>query len=410
MPEEKVEHYVRVGNRHIPVIAFFGTKGGVGKTTIVNKFSSLVSRAPKRPNVLMVDFDVHHRGLTILRTGDSFRGCRTIHEYLSDEQLEFKGAQDVTPAGSFDIQGKECIIPASNPTAEKVFESLTRVKPTVLVGRLAKLLNEAAEEYKISLILIDCGPIVDPLTASAAFMSEHAFIIGQNEPITFRSLQSYATRIHEFLPEFNAANVRVILNKVRGNIAQRTGIYAVIPFTMEVVDFSEGLTNIDEVRLMYLDHCVRELVKSIFSGRYEELVPEPQAVLTNGLRNAIELIDFYTETGWYKKRKKRSYWIYVGASLLVVSMVIFAVSKFSDSEDSLLESLRTYLVPVLAVTGIVLGAVGARFCWLLREANSIIRIKQRTGYEGLLELLTTRQGRRRFNAVRKLSEKSRQGA
>lgn len=402
---QTVEHYVRVGDQHIPVIAFFGTKGGVGKTTIVNKFSTLVARAPKRPNVLMVDFDVHHRGLTVLRTGDSFKGCRTIHEYLFDEELEFKGAQDVTPSGSFDGQGREYLIPSSNLAAEKVFESLTRVEPRVLVGRLAELLNKAAKEYNISLILIDCGPIVDPLTASAAFMSEDAFIIGQNEPITFRSLQSYPTRIHEFLPEFNASNVRVILNKVRGNISQKTGIYAVIPFTMEVVDFSEGLTNIDEVRLIYLDHCIRELIKSIFKERYEELIPEPQGVLTNGQRNAIEKIDYYPQTDWYRRRKKGALLLYVGVGLLLVSIVILGLSKFSDSEHSLLESVRTYLIPILVVAGIVLAAVGARFCWLLHQANSIIRVKQRTDYEGLLQLLTTKQGRRKFNQVRELSEK-----
>ena len=78
---------VTTDGKRPPIIAFFGTKGGVGKTTIVDKFSTLVSRTQIRPNVLMVDFDIHHRGLTVLRTKDRFGNCPTIHEYLANDNL-----------------------------------------------------------------------------------------------------------------------------------------------------------------------------------------------------------------------------------------------------------------------------------------------------------------------------------
>jgi len=406
MKDETNNHYVRVGNRHVPVIAFFGTKGGVGKTTIVNKFSSLVSRADSAPNVLMVDFDIHHRGLTVIRTKDRSEGCRTIHEYLYDDQLKFEKAQDVTPQESSGSQGREYLIPSSNPAADNVFKSLTRMKPHVLVERLTKLLNEAAEAYNISLVLIDCGPIVDPLTASAAFMSDDAFIIGQNEPITFRSLQSYASRIHEFLPEFNASNVRVILNKVRGYVSQKTGIYAVIPFTMEVVDLSEGLANIDEVRLVFLDDCIRNLIKDIFKQRYEELVPNAEATLTDDQRNAIDLIDQYTQTAWYRQRKKRSMLLYIGVPLLLAGIVMLALFGSPAQEPAEAEHTKKYIAWALLLGGIALSAAGAWFYSLRRLADTIIRIKEGAGCEGLLALCTTKTGRKKYDEMRKLSMKS----
>ena len=403
---DKVEHYVVVGSRTIPIVAFFGTKGGVGKTTIVDKFSTLVSRADKAPNILMVDFDIHHRGLTVLRTKDRFEGSRTIHEYLANDQLEFHGAQDVTPLGNFGTQGREFLIPSSNLAAEHVYKSLNRLNPTDLIKRLTNLLNAAATRYNIDLILVDCGPIVDPLTASAAYMSDMAFIIGQNEPITFQSLQNYAIRIHDFLPDFNASKVRVILNKVRGLVLQKAGIYATIPFTMEVVDFSEGLLDIDEIRLIYLDYCVHGIIKSVFREGYDSLVPGSKAVFTSDQRKVIDTIDYYTGSKRYLGFRKKVIFLYAGCGLLLLALTTFLLPKFIDiPAKPILQWLKEYLPEGLCILGIILGGFGAFFYSRLRQASNIIRFKQKEGYEGLLRLLTTRKGRKKFNEIQKLSKK-----
>lgn len=421
---EQQKNNIKVKNHHVPLIAFFGTKGGVGKTTIVNKVSSLIARAQSRPNILMVDFDIHHRGLTVLRTGDNFK-CPTIHEYLYDETLKFDRAHEVTPSDQANEQGREYIIPASNLTAQNVFESLTHTKPELLVERLSTLLKEAAAKYDIKLIIIDCGPIVDPLTASAAFMSDDAFIIGQNEPITFRSLQSYTTRIREFLSDFGASNVRVILNKVRGRVTQQTAIFAVIPFTLEVVDISEGLTNIDEVRLTFLDDCIRDLIKNIFKNKHDEFIPDYESVCTVTQRQAINMIDSYRQSRWYKRTKRLSLLLYAGLVMVMGAILIYAITQLSGSPDSAtthgidqgignldkvpaadtqLPLWVKYLLGIVGIGGLAVTVVGGWFWSKVRFANSIIRIKDKLGWEGLLALCRTKSGRKKFDEMILLSQ------
>jgi len=394
-------------SKNIPVIAFFGTKGGVGKTTIVDKFSALVARATQKPNILLVDFDVHHRGLTVLRTKDQITDCRTIHEYIADIDLEFQKAQDVTPFDPTNIRGKEYLIPSSKMAAEHVFSIVAKIKPAVLVDRLTKLFSTATRKYSIDLILIDCGPIVDPLTASAAFMSDMAFIIGQNEPITFQSLQNYAIRIRDFLPTFDASKVRVILNKVRGPVAKQAGIYAAIPFTMEVVDYSEGILNIDEIRLIYLDYCVYQIIKRVFNSKYKVLIPGAEAILTENQKTVVDSIEKFSVSKWYRRLQKKKPSLITGVVLLAFAAVTYLVPKVYESFDISKYQWLEALPSVLAGLGAILIALGIYLYFRVKSVNEIILLKESGGYEGLLELLTTREKRQKFDDIRKWSERTR---
>ncbi len=402
------EHYINIDNRPIPIIAFFGTKGGVGKTTVMDKFATLVSSSAACPNVLLVDFDVHHRGLTVLRTKDhTGSGVTTIHEYLSNEHLSFSAACDVTPADDLSTRGRQFLIPSSNLAAERVFATLAGAEPMQLLDRLRGILTAASQQYRIDLVLIDCGPVVDPLTASAAVMADTAFIIGQNEPISFQALQNYAIRIRDFFPDFTASKVKVLLNKVRGPILQGASIYAAIPFTMEVVDYSEGLANIDEIRLIYFDHCVRELVHSVFHEKRPELVPGPEGILTQNQRIAVDMIDQYPSSVWYSRLKKGSLVLLAGATVVAFGVLFFALTTMASAgEKEFLFKNRGHISGGLIVVALLLACVGISFFRQLRLAKSLVRIKRFGGYQGLLELLATRAGRKKFSAIGTFSEKT----
>ena len=56
--------------------------------------------------------------------------------------------------------------------------------------------------------------------------------------------------------------------------------------------------------------------------------------------------------------------------------------------------------------GLVCAFLGAHFYRRLRRVNRFIELKRREGYEGLLELLNTRDGRQRFDEIRVFSEKT----
>jgi len=399
-------------DKHVPIVCFFGTKGGVGKTTIVDKFATLISRAPGNPNVLLVDFDVHHRGLTILRTRDRFGACKTIHEYLADASLEFSGAQDVTPLGENRNHGRQFLIPSSGLSAEHVFATLGKLNPLDALERIKGLLNVAAKQHQIAAIVIDCGPIVDPLTAGAACISDMAFIVGQNEPISFQALQNYSIRIRDFFPDYDASRTKVLLNKVRGRVLQESSIYAVIPFTMEVIDYSEGLQDIDAMRLVYFDRCVYEILCSAMADRYPELVPNPDAVLTETQFEAVSFVASYPSTRWFRRIDLGSMAFWLGLIVTTIGILWAAIPGTSqaDTQPSLAPSPMAYLPQVLIIAGIVLVAVGAAFLWKRRGIKAIMRLWEHKQYGGILDLLKTPKGRKRFAMIHLLSDKTKKEA
>src|SRR5205085_12358403 len=93
-------HVISREGREIPVIAFFGAKGGVGKTTIARLFAELVISASdqsgRHPNVLIIDFDVDHRGLTVSMASDIIYNCPTVHEQIATNNATGADAVDVS--------------------------------------------------------------------------------------------------------------------------------------------------------------------------------------------------------------------------------------------------------------------------------------------------------------------------
>jgi len=393
------------GETEIPVVAFFGTKGGVGKTTIMDKFATIVSRSPGTPNILLVDFDVYHRGLTILRSSDRGANHRTIHEYVGHPDLAFAGAMDVTITVDQSV-GRHYLIPAARSSASGKYETVATVSTEGLRERIVGLLEVACIQHLIDLVLIDCGPIVDKLTATATVLADQAFIIGQNEPITFAALQGYPAEIREFFQEFEAETVRVILNKVRGHVTQGRGIFAAIPFTLEEIDYSEGLEGVDEMRLVLLDRCVYEIVRLSLEREYDHLVPGPEAALMPHQRAAIDAIDRYRVSNWYQQRAWRWAWLVAGGVVLLAGVCAqYLYSPDTDSANA--ESYRwmPYVAWGLMVAGSASILASARGVWDWWQARLLVQVKANRGYAGVLALLDQERGRKRFAYAMKTAPK-----
>ncbi len=401
-------------SRKVPNIAFFGTRGGVGKTTIMDKFGALIVRSESGPNVLMVDFDVHHRGLTVLRTADVASKCPSIHDYIVDSTLAFSSAHDITPIGDPMVRGRQLLIPSSALAATQVFDSIARTDPATLLARIRKILSDAIERYRIDVVLIDCGPIVDPLTASAAFNADMAFIIGQNEPITFQSLMNYVRRIQDFYPDYSASSVRVLLNKVRGTVTKRAGIYGLIPFTMEVIDVAEGIEGIDEVRMSLLDHRILTILNDVLHTDYPHLIPPPEVVLPPELRAGAEAVEGWPQTRWFR-RMWGWVWGLLVTGLLTLSigaMLMFGLARalgLSGSSDAgSIQKLQPWELWVglgLTFLGASCLVIGGRAWMNARSLARIVALKRRGGLSAITDLVGTSKGRQQLDAIRHFTKR-----
>jgi cellulose biosynthesis protein BcsQ len=322
---------VKNGNP-IPVVAFFGTKGGVGKTTIARRFAELITLAKSSPNVLLVDSDVHHRGMTVEMAAQTSLPRQTVHDYIAGQNTSDVEATNVSGViqGHRTDSGKLFFIPASAPESAQIFEKSAKIGPEKLLKILFEVISKATAKYDCDCVVIDCGPIVDPYTAAAATLSDRAFIIGQNEPISFSSLKTYASRIRDFYPEFTTTNMKIIINKVRGfeqleqrKLQTQEDIFAAIPFTMDIVDVSEGLGATDEMRLMMFEDHIAQIATKVFKGDHPELVPERRTLLPPQWNSLLQKADRLEQAPQIKRLGLLRFLLPIGLLVVVIGGILF---------------------------------------------------------------------------------------
>lgn len=420
--------------RQIPIVAFFGTKGGVGKTTIARRVAELVTQAGSSPNLLAIDFDIEHRGLTVTLAGGNPFGCHTMHDYIAARLGTIDQALDVSdtitrrsPQASGG-GGRLFLIPASTRDSRETFRTIADIRYPELVDLIRALIDDASAKYDISCVIIDCGPTINPYTAAAAHLADRAFIIGQNEPISYESLQTYAFKIREFYPDFNSTRMSVILNKVRGNVPTDMGFFHIIPFTIDVVDITEGIEDINTTRLMLFDRHILEITRKIFERLDLGLVPGPEVIIPPDWRALVEQAPRLLQTKQARIRRLLGKLLYAGGALALAALLVrfvFGVSSIqllsqegvraiAASPDVPLNALLLKLglaqyplaLPVapFVFLGLALAVVGFWFYQRDRQLTASLRELTTSGEAGLLEALDQRSGRRLMDNLRKMSK------
>ena len=348
---------VRITNhgRRVPVVAFFGTKGGVGKTTIARRFAELVTLAESAPNVLLVDGDVHHRGMTIEMTAQTPATCKTVHDYIASQNTSDVEAADMSGLvkGARPGSGRLFFVPASSPESEQVFAKSAAIGAERMLDILQKVVASAVEQYDCRCVVIDCGPIIDPYTAGAAMLADRAFIIGQNEPISFAALKTYPRQMQDFYPTFSTAKMKIIINKVRGweRLEQRKlteDIFAAIPFTMEIVDASEGIASANDMKMMLFEDQIAQILEKVFQGDHPELIAPRQSLLPREWESLIEKADQLERAPAIRRLGTLRLLLPVGLLAMLVGGFLFYTSsgarhraEVTAERDRLVEALTT---------------------------------------------------------------------
>lgn len=367
--------------RRIPVVAFFGTKGGVGKTTISKRFAELMTLADSAPNVLLVDGDVHHRGMTVEMKTQTHVACNTLHDYIVSKNVDNVEAANITAviSGAKPQSGSLFFIPASSPDSDHVFAESALIGAEKLLEILFQVVQKATQRYDCECVVIDCGPIIDPYTAAAAMLADRAFIIGQNEPISFSSLKTYPSRIRDFYPDFRTDKMKVIINKVRGweQLEQRKlqgqeEIFAAIPFTMDIVDVSEGLSATNAMQLMLFEDHIAKIIEKVFKSDYPELVPPGQSLLPPEWGSLVQNPERLEHAPAIKRLGMLRLLLPIGLLALVGGAVLFygaSTQRHRSERATQAQSLAATLRNAIAEAETSQGSAGA-----LREALQLAQI------------------------------------
>ncbi len=320
----------------IPVVAFFGTKGGVGKTTISRRFAEMITLADTGPNVLLVDGDVHHRGMTVEMKSHTHVACNTVHDYIVSKNTDQVEAANISGVvkGAQPNSGKLYFIPASSQDSDHIFEESAKIGAEPLLTILHEVVAKATIRYDCQCVVIDCGPIIDPYTAAASMLADRAFIIGQNEPISFSSLRTYPDRIKDFYSEFRTDKMKVIINKVRAfdTLEQRKmqaqqEVFATIPFTMDIVDVSEGLEASNQMQLMMFEDHIAQIIEKVFKGDHPKLVPKRQNLLPPDWNALVQNPDQLERSPAIKRLGMLRLLLPFGILALVLGGVLFYVAS-----------------------------------------------------------------------------------
>lgn len=332
-------HAITRRGKEIPVLAFFGTRGGVGKSTIARLFAELVTTATDRdgshPNVLVVDFDVDHHGMTDRLMTKGYHRVPTVHEQVASGNAAGADAIDVSseislravPEGN---RGYLHLIPAATREAVNAFQVSASVDLAELLNLLVGMIQHVVDKYDVSCVVMDCGPIVNSYTAAAAEIADRAFIIGRLEDVTYQAFDMQAPKIAHMYPSFHKEKIKNILNSVRNYDALerakgKIDIFFDIPFVDDVIDASEGLANISQFRMLAFENYVTEFCKRALFG-YPNLIPSPRSLLDDewkGLLAAAPQLVNAPKVRWFGRLRNLRW---VGALVFIVGLALFGLS------------------------------------------------------------------------------------
>jgi len=210
---------LQVTGVQVPVLAFIGVEGGVGKTTLALRFARLITDAPTRPNVLLIDMDVHTMSnLTTKVMQDVPIECSGWHEcvfYKKDSLatlIDVESREAIVPSPV--SMGKCYLLPAYSLNAKGVYDTDIHAHHQEIEGILHSLIRQAIAQYNFSCVVINCGTIITPYMVAAVSLSDRAFWVGNNPYLEPKKLHDWIERLHEFKADIPSQKIISVLNQI----------------------------------------------------------------------------------------------------------------------------------------------------------------------------------------------------
>ena len=184
-------------------IAIASGKGGVGKTVITASVANdllnhyELIETGNQPRILVLDFDLHSRGLTYLMYPhlDLLAGVLTSTEDLIQEpETHLDSLRIMAQTDSTQL----VIVPASLRPAEEIPIRSIDQNPIEVLEKLDWILGEIAR-LDVDIVIIDTRAGPDVLSISAALVADVTWLVLEQDRISWRSSMNFLlqTKLYE---------------------------------------------------------------------------------------------------------------------------------------------------------------------------------------------------------------------
>ena len=332
----RYKHNIEIEGRPVPILAFFGTRGGVGKSTISQYIAELLLSAPgyngKHPNILLIDMDVNARQLTLNFVEQRVvASCPTIHELVRLNDADKVNAINITSLVDMRTKkedqshGELFFMPSAKREHKDVYSVGANADPEVLCELLSNIIQNIVTQNKISCVVIDCTAVVDNYTAAAATIADVAFCVSMVEPNSFDRIDEQGEKIAYINNQFDTNNLKAILNKFqrkdRIDVLQKTKeVFHSIPFTDELLR-GEGFEKPDEMRLAIFKDYIAQLCEKMFRHRWPELVPPPSVTVPAEIAVLSHVADKLEQSPGMKRLRILQHLKLIGIILISISVI-----------------------------------------------------------------------------------------
>jgi cellulose biosynthesis protein BcsQ len=216
----------KAGSR-MTVMAVMGTRGGVGKGTVVGCFAQLFAEAGR--TVCVIDLDLAHYGTTrdaTRRNQGELTRVRSVFDHFAPHASGFEqhpGAKDerlidVTPEYLVTRNlGRIWLVPATDALVAGAFDVVANIKPPreeTIYAVIGEIIDRARREVpEAEVVVIDCGAGKDPTYSAAFAQAGYGYIVGTPDATTVTEV---ARIRQEHLLRYRQAKTRVfaIVNRV----------------------------------------------------------------------------------------------------------------------------------------------------------------------------------------------------
>lgn len=209
------------------IIAVMGSKGGVGKSTVIAAMAELI--ASTGHNVMIIDADIQSAGIMKLLGP---RALERPHVWsvkdaayakggrLSTGQYTDTGAWDVTPKYLRDERfGRIYLIPGKRDNDERPgYEALADISPDrrneMALGVLQDTMDRAKQlPSRIDCILIDSGAENNPLVSAGFVLGTYGFIVCGPRTDSYKEVSDLQSMHEQRYPNNKVITMKIIVNQ-----------------------------------------------------------------------------------------------------------------------------------------------------------------------------------------------------